>query len=100
MKIVLTKAARKDITEAAEHYERARQGLGAEFLDRVEEGIDKISANPLAYRKVLGDSRRCLIERFPCALYFIVKKKAVVIACLHTHMSQMRVVKRSPPEPS
>jgi plasmid stabilization system protein ParE len=99
LKIVITKAARRDIAAAAAHYESAREGLGVEFLDRVEDGIDKIAANPLAYRKAVGENRRCLVERFPYALWFRVAKKGVVIACLHTHMSEMRVVARKPTEP-
>lgn len=75
MKVVLTAAARRDIREPSAYYEAARDGLGLESLDRIEDGIDKIAANPLAHRKVLGETRRYLLEKFPCALWFRVEKK-------------------------
>jgi plasmid stabilization system protein ParE len=77
LKVIVTRQAKADVAAAAEHYERAREGLGAEFLDRVEDGIDKIAANPLAYRRVFGEIRRCNLEQFPFALWYRLSGKAV-----------------------
>lgn len=84
MHVVLTSTAERDVASAAEWYEAKREGLGGEFLDRVEEAIDRIGMNPLAYRKVTGENRRCLVEQFPYALWFKIHGDAIVVACLHS----------------
>jgi plasmid stabilization system protein ParE len=76
-------AARADIATAYSWYEDNKKGLGEEFIESVDKAVKKIGLRPLAYRKVVGDSRRCNIERFPNALFFRVKDNVVVVACLH-----------------
>jgi toxin ParE1/3/4 len=83
LKVLLTRIAQRDIDNAAEWYERQRGGLGSEFLDCVEVAIGKIELSPLAYRKVVGENRRCSIERFPYALWFKVEGDVIVVGCLH-----------------
>jgi plasmid stabilization system protein ParE len=85
VKVSLTKAAKRDISDAAEYYEAQRDGLGAEFLESVDEGIGRIGKNPLAYRTVSGTNRRCNLERFPYSLFYKVVDEVVVVACLHGH---------------
>jgi plasmid stabilization system protein ParE len=79
----ITPAARADISKGHAHYEAARPGLGNEFVENVDQAVEKIGRNPLAYRKVFGENRRLNLERFPYALYFRVKNDAIVVACIH-----------------
>jgi plasmid stabilization system protein ParE len=79
----LTRAAEADVLHAASWYEAQRDGLGAEFVERVQAPIEKISANPMGYAKVINEVRRCGIQKFPYALWFRVEDDAIVIACLH-----------------
>jgi plasmid stabilization system protein ParE len=65
LNVVLTTHARNDIAGAADWYEAKREGLGDEFLGKVDEALDSIGSNPLAYRKVSGENRRCNLENFP-----------------------------------
>ena len=83
MKLRLIKVAQRDIDKAAEFYERQREGLGSTFLDRVDEGLDRINLNPLGYRKIAGENRRCNLEQFPYALWFKVIDEVIVVGCLH-----------------
>ena len=83
MKVFLTKIAQRDIDKAAEWYERQREGLGFTFLDRIDQGLDKIALNPTGYRKVFGENRRCTLEQFPYALWFKVENDVIVVGCLH-----------------
>jgi plasmid stabilization system protein ParE len=78
LKVLLTKIAQRDIDKAAEWYERQREGLGFTFLDRVDQGLDKIALNPTGYRKVFGENRRCTLEQFPYALWFKVENDVIV----------------------
>jgi plasmid stabilization system protein ParE len=84
VEVRVSPAARADISKTFSHYEDARPGLGAEFLGSVDAAIEKIGRNPLAYREVVGESRRCALERFPYVLWFkVLKDDSVVVACLH-----------------
>jgi plasmid stabilization system protein ParE len=84
LKVSLTRTAKADVKAAAEWYEQQRDGLGLEFADCVLEAIDRISENPLAHRKVIGEARRCGLERFPYFMWFTVDANgSIVIACLH-----------------
>jgi hypothetical protein len=58
-----------------------------EFFARVEEAIQKISINPLGYRKLFGEARRINLRQFPFGLWYKIEQDAIVIACLHAKRS-------------
>jgi hypothetical protein len=60
--------AKSEIAAAAHSYERKAPGLGEKFLDRVDQALTKIARNPHGYQKVIGENRRCNLEKFPYAL--------------------------------
>jgi hypothetical protein len=43
------RSAQQDIQKAFDYFEAQRAGLGAEFLERVEDAADRISSNPYTY---------------------------------------------------
>jgi plasmid stabilization system protein ParE len=47
------KSAQADVQNAFEYFEGQSPGLGAEFLERVEEAADRISRNPEIYQTVV-----------------------------------------------
>lgn len=106
MLVRITPAAQSDVSKAHAHYEAARPGLGNEFVESVDQTIEKIGRNPLVYRKIMGENRRCNIERFPYALFFRVKDDVIVVACLHANRGPKLVKERGtgvipirPPKP-
>lgn len=44
--------AKEDIRESAEYYESLQTNLGHDFLDKVEEAIERIKQNPRQFPKV------------------------------------------------
>jgi plasmid stabilization system protein ParE len=84
LKTVLTSVAKRDIEKAAQWYASRRDDVGNAFLDHVQDALSRIGLNPLAYRKVAGENRRCNLARFPYAIYFKVAGDAIVVACLHS----------------
>ena len=79
---IIIPQAERDIAQASEWYESQREGLGAEFLDRVVEGSDRAQSSGL--RKVRDQNRRCNLGQFPFALWFKVVDEVVVVGCLHS----------------
>jgi hypothetical protein len=49
--VILTPIADADIGRVAGWYEERKEGLGAEFIDRVEETLERIGEIPLATPK-------------------------------------------------
>ena len=68
-----------DAIHAYVWYEGRSKGLGEDFLRIFYAAATNISRNPFIYQTVYKDFRRALLRRFPYFLYFIVKKKEIVI---------------------
>ena len=60
-------------------YEEKSRGLGEEFLRVFYACASELSHNPLLYRKVYGDFRRCLLRRFPYAIYFRSEQTEILV---------------------
>jgi toxin ParE1/3/4 len=81
-----TPLASREVDLAAAFYEGRKDGLGAEFYERVDEAVNRIRENPEGYQKVYKSLRRCNLVQFPYALLFQVgPDNSLVIGCLHGH---------------
>ena len=60
-------------------YEEKSHGLGEDFLRMFYAFSIEIQRNPLLYPEVYGKFRRCLIRRFPYAIYYIIKKNEIIV---------------------
>jgi plasmid stabilization system protein ParE len=88
--LVVRAAAAADIEDAHAWYERARPGLGEEFLAAVTTALDRIRDNPVLYPIVHRDTRRALLPRFPHALFYRAEPdRILVIACFHAKRDPM-----------
>ena len=78
-------AARLDVIDAQDWYERQAQGLGGRFRREIDIQVERIVENPLQFPEMLADVRRVRLRRFPYGLFFRVLPDAVyVIACFHS----------------
>ena len=73
-------------------YETKSAGLGEEFLRMFYASAGDLSRNFLIYRKVYGEFRRCLLRRFPFAIYFTVKGEQVIVTGLFHCARDPRIV--------
>jgi len=60
-------------------YEEKAAGLGEEFLRVFYACAEEISRNPSIYPKVYKEFRRCLLRRFPYAIYFMITEKETMV---------------------
>ena len=60
-------------------YEMKSPGLGEEFLRIFYACAVEIPRNPFLYQKVHREFSRCLIRRFPYAIYFIINNDQIII---------------------
>lgn len=85
LSIVLRDEAQAEFDEAFDYYENQRPGLGADFVARVQQVFDRISANPLLHGVVFSDIRKAVVTRFPyCVFYRPGAARVEVIAVFHS----------------
>ncbi|MEA3415567.1 MAG: type II toxin-antitoxin system RelE/ParE family toxin [Thermodesulfobacteriota bacterium] len=76
--------ARAEFKEATLYYSEKSYSLGLAFYTEVEYAIERIVENPVLYRVIDEDVRRCLIKRFPCAIFYSIEDHYVLIlAVMH-----------------
>ena len=92
---VVRPAAAEDIRRAYTWYERARPGLGEEFLVEVRAAIGPVVTAPESYPVLHRETRRALIRRFPYGLFYrVVDEIVVFVACTHTRREPERWKRR------
>ncbi len=83
--VIFMPAARLDVIDAQDWYERKAQGLGARCRAEVDFQVKRIAANSLLFPEMLADVRRARLRRFPYGLFFRDLDEGVfVIACFHS----------------
>jgi plasmid stabilization system protein ParE len=74
-----------DLASAAAWYRDQRDGLEIEFLAEVYDYFDSICDQPEIYAPVVRNARQAILNRFPCAIYYIAQGNQVVVyAVVHT----------------
>ena len=77
-------AAKVDLEEARDWYERQRAGLGDEFLLAVADAFIRLEESPLRFPIYYQDFRRVLTDRFPYKVFFRVEgQQVIVVRILH-----------------
>jgi plasmid stabilization system protein ParE len=79
VKVRFASTAERELQEAMEFYESARQGLGADFLAEVEATTQLIQSFPLAWTSLSPRTRRCRTRRFPYGLCYQVRCDEILI---------------------
>ncbi len=75
---ILSIAAR-DLANAIEYYETKSVGLGGDFLDEYERTISRICRFPEAWALVSPNQRRCLMRRFPYAVFYSRMGEEIIV---------------------
>lgn len=71
--------AEADLRESYQWYEARGEGLGSSFLVSVEATLNSIQRYPQAYPKVYKNVRRSLIRRFPFGIFYIIRRKKIIV---------------------
>ena len=82
MKLRILSAAAQDLTKSIDYYESQSDGLGYDFLDEYEKTISRICRFPEAWLLVTSHLRRCLMRRFPYAIFYTVMEDEIVITAV------------------
>ena len=69
----------EDITSGYTWYEAKSLGLGEEFIRMFYAYTGEITRNPMLYQRVHSRFRRCLLRRFPYAVYFTIEDDQIIV---------------------
>jgi plasmid stabilization system protein ParE len=91
MKLILRPEAKVDLAEAKAWYDKRQKGLAGEFRLCIEEAMDRIRRMPELHAEMDDGVRRCLVRRFPFAIFYKLEKtRIIVIAVMHTSRDPSR----------
>lgn len=92
---IIRPEAENDLKEAFLWYEDRRQGLGYDFLLRVDAGLRFIERNPEICPPEYKGTRKHLIKRFPYKIIYLTEKeRIIVLAVIHGKRSPDLMKKR------
>jgi plasmid stabilization system protein ParE len=80
--IIVGPEAAGDIEDAYSWYERARPGLGDEFLAAVRSQLDLVTEHAEQSPEVHRHTRRALLRRFPYSLLYRVESNAILLVAV------------------
>jgi plasmid stabilization system protein ParE len=74
-----------EVDEAYDWYERQRVGLGADFLQALDDVFHRLSLTPQVHAVIYQNVRCALPRRFPYGVYYrLLAGRVEVIAVQHT----------------
>jgi|TARA_B110000263_G_C14961345_1_gene352746 plasmid stabilization system protein ParE len=86
MEIVFSRNAKREMQEASAWYETQQEGLGREFLGRLEQASRTIAQDPNRCRLITNAYRRCLLMQFPYGIIYRVDDEIIFVAAvMHLH---------------
>jgi len=74
--------ATQELIDSSEYYETKSEGLGHKFLEQIESSLSKIVEDPKAWRKISTNVRKCLVNRFPYNLLYVIEKQRILIVAV------------------
>lgn len=93
-KVEVKEEARRDISEAAEWYERQQAGLGQRFRENVINYLEYLSISPLNHQRKYKENREVLIKKFPYVVVYRVVDHNLVVILSIAHCKQRLSKKR------
>ncbi|EKD28787.1 MAG: plasmid stabilization system protein [uncultured bacterium] len=72
----------EDAFNAYVWYESKSNGLGEDFLRVFYAHSSEINKTPFLYQIIYNNFRRCILKRFPYAVYYIIDHKTIIVTGL------------------
>ena len=91
MIVRFTPEADNELVEARQWYARQRNDLDLEFMQSIDDALSRVVANPQQYPMVYRTLRRCVVRRFPFAIFYTVSADEIeVVAVFHSRRNPRR----------
>jgi plasmid stabilization system protein ParE len=83
--VLFEPAASRELNEAADFYDLEQLGLGTAFLDAVQAALLTVADNPQAFPLELGETRKCVVSRFPYSILYWFDGAVVHVSAIAHH---------------
>ncbi len=76
-----------ELDEAVEYYNYELPGLGHRFITEINNATEKIVRFPNAWTRVGNYTRRCLLKKFPYAIFYTIdtNEDILILAIANLH---------------
>ena len=86
-KIIIKPGAELDILEALEWYGDEKEALSLDFLEKLDDELNRISQNPEHFQKRYRDVKIVFTRRFPYGIHYTLENDIVYVHAV-THMKR------------
>ena len=84
MKFFLHPQAQEEMEQTILFYKKQQAGLEKRFIEAAEDAINRVCRNPLLYRKIDDNVRKCRLLHLPYAIIFRINPAQIeIIAVMH-----------------
>jgi len=91
MIVRFTPEADNELAEARQWYAHQRNDLDLEFMQSIDDALSRVVGNPQQYPMVYRTLRRCVVRRFPFAIFYTVSTDEIeVVAVFHSRRNPRR----------
>jgi hypothetical protein len=77
--------AEEEMVEASLFYDSAASGLGNDFLDDVQQAIDRLREYPQTGQTIAPGISRMLLHRFPFSVVYAVEPTLILVIAIAHH---------------
>ena len=81
-------AAEDEMIKASVFYEAASNGLGNDFLEDVQQAIDRLCVYPLSGEVVAPGLRKMMLHRFPFNVMYSLETNVILVIAIAHHGRQ------------
>jgi plasmid stabilization system protein ParE len=81
----LRNKALADVSLIRTWYKKIDPLLEDRFVHSLNEGLDRIEANPFAYQVVYRNTRRVILDKFPYSVYYLIQGASVIVLAVIHH---------------
>lgn len=93
--IIIEAAAKADLADASQYYEKQQEGLGIRFLEEVQEFLSIAAERPRAYAVLHRNVRSVRVPRFPyLILYRFDDTTIYVLGVMHGAQNPQTIRRR------
>jgi len=91
--VLISKAAKLDISETFHWYEDRSSGLGSKFETELSEALEELTYEPYKFQIKYRDIRINFLNRFPYGIHFQileVSSSTLILAIFHTSRKSLK----------
>lgn len=92
--LIVRSSAERDLLEGFRYYESVVPGLGAAFVQRVDEAMKAIALAPAGFRKRHGEFRLVVVNRFPYGVFYLLDGSDIVVVAILPLMREPELIRQ------